>query len=42
MNESYATLDRRRAALLKKMAKTGVFIMATATELQVKCGNPNC
>lgn len=42
MRASYGVLNRRRGALLKKIAKTGPFIMATATRLMVKCGNPKC
>ena len=38
----YAGLERRRGAILKKMAKVGPFIMATPTYLQVRCGNPDC
>ena len=39
---SYNVLEQRRQGLLKKMAKVGPFIMATATYLQVRCGNPDC
>jgi len=39
---SYSMLDRKRVALLKKMSRVGPFIMATATYLMLKCGNPNC
>jgi hypothetical protein len=40
--ESYAVLDRRRKALLKKIANAGPFIMATACNMKVRCGNPKC
>lgn len=39
---SYGVLERRRQGLLKKMAETGPFIMATPTRLKVRCGNPDC
>ncbi len=42
MEESYFMLDRRRIALLKKMAKVGPFIMATPAKFKVRCGNPKC
>ena len=38
----YAGLDRRRQAILKKMALVGPFIMATPTPLKVRCGNVGC
>lgn len=40
--ESYGMLEGRRKALLRKMSKVGPFMMATATDLRVKCGNPKC
>ena len=40
--EGYAMMDRRRQAILKKIAKVGPFIMATPTYLMVRCGNPDC
>jgi hypothetical protein len=40
--EGYAMMDRRRQAILKKMAKVGPFMMATPVNLKVKCGNPDC
>ena len=40
--ENYGMMDRRRQAILKKMAKVGPFIMATPTYLKVRCGNPDC
>lgn len=42
MNESYATLNRRRNALLKKMAGVGPFIMASPYYPKIRCGNPKC
>ena len=39
---SYGVLEKRRQALIKKMALVGPFIMATPTRLKVRCGNPNC
>jgi len=42
MKPSYAMLDRKRQSLLKKIAETGPFIMATPTYLKVRCGNPKC
>ena len=39
---SYGVLEKRRLAILKKMARVGPFIMATPTYLQVRCGNPDC
>jgi hypothetical protein len=42
LQEGYAMMDRRRQALLKKIAKVGPFIMATPTYLKVRCGNPDC
>ena len=42
MQESYQTLDRRRLAVLKRIAGGGPFLMATPTWLKVRCGNPRC
>jgi len=42
VQESYVILERRRGAILKKMASVGPFIMATPTPLRVKCGNAGC
>ncbi len=42
LKESYNMLDRRRHAILKKMAKTGPFIMATASQHTMKCANTKC
>lgn len=42
MGESYNLLNRRRYALLKKIAKVGPFIMATVSQRTTKCGNPQC
>ena len=42
MKDSYAMLDRRRHSLLKKMAATGPFLMATVSQRDTKCGNPDC
>lgn len=41
-NISYRMLDNRRKGVLKRIAETGPFIMATATPLKVKCGNSKC
>lgn len=41
-NESFTMLDKRRAAVLKRIARTGPFMMATPTYVKVRCGNPNC
>lgn len=40
--ESFSVLDRRRSTVLKKIARTGPFMMATPTYVRVKCGNPRC
>ena len=42
MQESYPMLDRRRQAVLKRIARGGPFLMATPTWLKVRCGNPRC
>lgn len=42
MGESYNLLNRRRLAILKKMSKTGPFIMATVSQRTTKCGNKKC
>ncbi len=42
MKPSFAVLDRKRNALLKKMANTGPFMMATISQKDTKCGNPKC
>ena len=39
---SYGVLQQRQDEILKKMAKVGPFIMATATNVKVRCGNPDC
>jgi hypothetical protein len=39
---SYAVLEKKRGAILKKIASVGPFIMATPTYLKVRCGNPQC
>jgi len=41
-NENYNQLNRKRQGLLKKMGKAGPFIMATAAEYKMKCGNKAC
>ena len=40
--ESYERLERKRKALMKKMAKIGPVIMASPSHLLVRCGNPIC
>lgn len=40
--ESYGMLDRRRRALLKKITAVGPFLMATVSQRDTKCGNPEC
>ncbi len=42
LKEGFTMLDRRRGALLKKMARVGPFIMATPANIKVRCGNPKC
>ncbi len=42
LKEGYAMLDRKRMAILKKMSKTGPFMMATPQRVKVQCGNPKC
>ncbi len=42
MQDSYGTLNRKRYALLKKIAATGPFLMATVSQRDTKCGNPDC
>ena len=42
LKESYNLLNRRRHALLKKMEKTGPFMMATASEYKTKCASKSC
>lgn len=42
MKESYALLERRRKALLKKLSEVGPFIMASPYYPKIKCGNPVC
>ncbi|MFH1753131.1 MAG: DUF6788 family protein [Candidatus Omnitrophota bacterium] len=40
--ESFSVLDKRRAAVLKKIARTGPFIMASPVYVKIRCGNPRC
>ena len=39
---SYGVFEKKRLTILKKMAAVGPFIMATPTNLKVRCGNPQC
>jgi hypothetical protein len=41
-NESFTVLDKRRTAVLKRIAGTGPFIMASPVYVKVRCGNPKC
>jgi len=41
-NESPGVLDKRRKAVLKRIARTGPFIMASPVYVKVRCGNPRC
>ena len=41
-NESFAVLDKRRTAVLKRIARTGPFMMASPCYVKIRCGNPNC
>lgn len=41
-NISIGTLQARRDALIKKLAKIGPVLQGTLSVRKVKCGNPNC
>ena len=40
--ESFSVLDKRRSAVLKRIARTGPFIMASPVYVKIRCGNPKC
>ena len=40
--ESIATLELKRDAKLKELAKTGALICGSIAKVKVRCGNPNC
>ena len=42
MNETFSMLDNRRKGVLKRIARTGPFMMASPVYVKVKCGNPRC
>lgn len=41
-NESVATLESRRGALLKRLAETGPLVQGSYCTVKVKCGKPEC
>ena len=41
-NESIATLESRRAALLKRLAEAGPLVQGSYCTVKVKCGKPGC
>lgn len=41
-NESVATLESRRGALLKRLAEVGPLVQGSYCTVKVKCGKPGC
>jgi len=41
-NESIATLESRRGALLKRLAEVGPLVQGSYCTVKVKCGKPGC
>lgn len=41
-NESIATLEGRRGALLKRLAEVGPLVQGSYCTVKVKCGKPGC
>jgi hypothetical protein len=41
-NESIATLESRRQALLKRLAEVGPLVQGSYCTVKVKCGKPGC
>jgi hypothetical protein len=41
-NESVATLESRRNAMLKRLAETGPLVQGSYCTVKVKCGKPGC